>query len=199
MKKLLFLLFSITLLVSCKTEKRRGLAKIGPQEITLEGDTIFHKVVDFNLYNQNGEKVSIEKVKGKVHVAEFFFSRCPSICPAMKTQMGRIQEAFKDVEDFHILSFTVDPENDTIQKLSEYAEHLGVLNSKWDLLTGSPFQLQNVASRGYYQLALEDTLTLNHSQNFVLVDKDLHIRGLYNGIDSVEVDTLIMDIKRLLK
>lgn len=201
MMKALLVIFVCIVLASCQEKKKStsDFPKLGPFEVTIDGDTIFHQIVDFKLTNHLGEEVTLEKVKGKTHVAEFFFSRCPAICPRMKTQMIRIQEEFKNEENFHILSFTVDPKNDTVQKLKSYAEHLGVLDSKWDLLTGSSFQLQNVASRGYLQAAIEDSLSLNHSQSFVLIDEDLHIRGVYDGIDSMQVNQLINDIELFLK
>lgn len=165
-------------------------------------DTTFHRVPPFQFTSSDGEMITDEKTEGKIYVADFFFTTCPGICPLMSTQLKRVQEAFIDDTDFLILSHTVDPENDSLPVLKAYAKKYKAIKGRWYFLRGTNDQIYDMAQKGYFISALEDknetgTDRFVHSDKLILVDKDKHIRGFYNGTDEKEVDRLIVEIKIL--
>jgi protein SCO1/2 len=175
---------------------------VNGEELT---DTVFHKIPNFRLTDQNNNEVTLAVTKGKIHVADFFFARCPGICPKMSSQMQRVQEAFKNYPDVVILSYSVDPEHDTVEALSNYAEQYEAIPGKWYFLTGDKEEIYRIAKKGYYVTAKEDKTGSGsledmfvHTDKFVLVDKNNVIRGFYNGTDPEEVDKLILEIQVLL-
>ncbi len=175
---------------------------VNGREVT---DTVFQTIPDFELINQSGGKVNRASLSGKIHVADFFFARCPGICPKMSSQLRRVQDAFLNNPEVMILSYTVDPKNDTVAALQHYADQYGAKAGKWHLLTGEKSEIYNLAYYGYRVTAKEDdTTSINledqfvHTDKFVLVDKEGVIRGYYNGTDTEEVDKLIGEIKILL-
>jgi protein SCO1/2 len=168
-------------------------------------DTIFHTLPDFSLTDQEGKLANLSRVKGKIHVANFIFTRCPGQCPRMSAEMRRVQEAFEQEPSFLILSYTVDPEYDTPAVLKVYAQSLGAIPGKWNFLTGPKAEIYRMALKGYYVTAKEDkTSSQNledrfvHTDKLILVDPQGHIRGFYNGTDKKEVDRLILEAKVLL-
>ncbi|NVK50128.1 MAG: SCO family protein [Cyclobacteriaceae bacterium] len=176
-------------------------------EIEIEGkilyDTVYHEIADFEFTNQMGETVSKNDVNGKIYVADFFFTTCPTICPIMKKEMLRVYETYKDNPNFLILSHTIDPTHDTQEVLKSYAEKLGVEDaSTWNFLTGDAEKIYEIGQTSYLTTAMEDQNEPGgflHSGAFVLVDGDGHIRGVYDGTKSDQVDRLIRDIPKLLK
>lgn len=165
-----------------------------------------HKVGDFEFVNQNGKTITSDEVKGKVHVAEYFFTTCKSICPVMNKQMQRVHEKFKKKNDFKILSFTVDPDVDTVAQMKWYAESHGASSKQWHFLTGEKEDLYSLARKSYFLLKPAEAQNLGdaggdfiHTNNFVLVDRLSRIRGYYDGTDPEEVDQLIHDIDLLLE
>lgn len=169
-------------------------------------DTLFHSVPDFQLTNQNGKTVRGNSFKGKVFVADFFFTRCPGICKRMSSQMTRVQERFLNNPDVQIVSFSVDPKNDTVAALRAYADLYDVQSEKWQLLTGDKAQIYKLAKYGYFVTAKEqDTSAVDledqfvHTDKFVLIDKEGHIRGYYNGTNRKDVDRLTTEIDILLQ
>lgn len=197
MRYLTFLIFIA--LVSCKERSVRTLPIIGPIDFDMEEDTIYHQIRPFHLTNQLGQEINQDSLKGKIHVAEFFFSSCPVICPIMKKRMDMVVDVYSAKQDFRVVSFTVDPKKDTVEHLQAYGEKLNIDPKTWFLLTGDADEIQRVSYYSYIQANVRDSLSLNHSQQFVLVDKNLHIRGLYDGTDSTSVSTLIEDIELLYK
>ena len=176
--------------------------ELNGREVT---DTLFRTLPDFRMTNQQGQVITQEAVKGKIHVADFFFARCPGICPKMSSQMQRVQDAFLNDSDVVILSYTVDPKNDTVAALERYADQYGAQPGRWHLLTGGKREIYDLAKRGYYVTAKEDDSTSTnledqfvHTDKFVLVDRDGVIRGFYNGTSREDVDKLILEIKVLL-
>ncbi len=176
--------------------------EVNGREIT---DTLFHTLPDFRMVNQQGEVVTQAAVKGKIHVADFFFARCLGICPKMSSQMQRVQEAFLNDPNVVILSYTVDPQHDSVAALQNYAAQYEAKPGKWHLLTGQKEEIYHLAKRGYFVTAKEDDTTSTnleeqfvHTDKFVLVDGDGVIRGFYNGTSREEVDKLILEIKVLL-
>lgn len=174
-------------------------------------DTVYHTIPDFEFIDQNGEKFTNKDLEGKVYVADFFFTRCPSICPGMQYNMLRIQERFKGMDDFELVSFTVDPNNDSPEVLKKYAEDLGADLSNWHFLTGDAETIYRLGREGFFLNAMEDSTAEGgflHSQYFVLVDKEgrirsgkddnEHLRVVYDGTSDHEVNELIDDIKILI-
>ncbi len=174
---------------------------MGPSKIT-EKDTVYHKIPDFSLTNQDGNTITNESLYGQVYVADFFFTSCPDICPIMKTQMLRVYEKYKDDSDFQILSHTIDPEYDTVALLKDYAERLGVSSSTWHFLHGEKDEIYDLGQNGYMVTALEDPSAPGgyiHSGAFILVDRKGHIRGIYDGTNEDAVTKLIGDLPILLE
>ncbi len=164
-------------------------------------DTVYHTIKPFQFVDQDSNLVSNDTYNGKIYVADFFFTSCPSICPVMKTQMLRVYEAYKDNDRVMFLSHTIDPEYDDVKRLRDYAQRLGVSSAKWHFVTGSKEAIYDMAQTSYYVATRENPKApggYEHSGAFILVDGQGHIRGVYNGTDQESVDKLIRDIKTLL-
>jgi protein SCO1/2 len=163
-------------------------------------DTI-HSIPNFQFTNQNNRKVTQDNFKGKIHVMNCFFTVCPSLCPKIMGNMKAVQKAFKQDENVLIVSFSVMPDRDNVNVLHKYAAENQIIDNKWQLLTGDKKRIYQLARKGYFadenlgaQKGENDFL---HSENFILVDKNLHIRGIYNGTLQLEIEQLIEDIKNL--
>ena len=160
-----------------------------------------HSIPNFSLINQNGEVITRNTFKNKIYVADFFFTSCSGICPKMTSNMSVLQEAFKTDNDVLLLSHTVTPETDTLEVLNEYAKTKGVTANKWHLVTGSRSEIYNLGRNAYFieedlgELKTNDDFL--HTENFVLIDKNQHIRGIYNGLNKTAIQQLITDIKTL--
>lgn len=160
-----------------------------------------HRIPNFSLINQNGEVITRNTFKNKIYVADFFFTSCSGICPKMTSNMSVLQEAFKTDDDVLLLSHTVTPETDTVEVLNEYAKTKGVTPNKWHLVTGSRSEIYNLGRNAYFieedlgELKTDDDFL--HTENFVLIDKNQHIRGIYNGLNKTAIQQLITDIKTL--
>ena len=158
-------------------------------------------VPGFSFTNQEDKLIDSSLVDNKVWVADFFFTSCPSICPKMTAHLKTVQAAFKDVSDLKILSFTVDPDRDNATKLQQYASTHEIDASSWQLLTGTKKDLYQYARHGLFIDATdgdggpEDFI---HSDRLVLIDKNGHIRGYYDGTSDIDTKLLIADIKTLL-
>ena len=159
-----------------------------------------HMVSDFELINQNGKIITQDVYKGKIYVADFFFSSCPTICPIMTNNMAKIQEEFLNDENIMLLSLSVTPDIDSIPRLREYADKNGVIDTKWNVTTGDKKHIYELARKSYFAVTDEGDGGLQdfiHTSNFILVDKNKQIRGIYNGIDNKEILRLINDINIL--
>ena len=159
----------------------------------------YHKISDFKLTNQNGKEITQANYKDKIYVADFFFTTCQDICPVMTKNMYQLQEELKNDNQILLLSHTVIPEVDTVEKLKEYAIENNVDDSKWNLVTGDKKQIYELARKSY--LAVENSnyneYDMIHTENFMLIDKEKQIRGFYDGTDSVEINRLLKDIEIL--
>tara|TARA_B100001778_G_scaffold324612_1_gene319149 strand:+ start:2341 stop:3018 length:678 start_codon:yes stop_codon:yes gene_type:complete len=167
---------------------------------TLQHKKKFHKIAPFSLTNQNGLTVTEKDYMNKIYVADFFFTTCPSICPKMTENMGLIQENIKTDNQVLLLSFSVTPEIDSVQQLKRYAIEKGVIDSKWNLLTGDKKEIYELARKSY--LAVKSNgdggeHDMIHTENFILVDPEKRIRGFYDGTDTNAMDELLSDIKVL--
>lgn len=165
-----------------------------------------HTIGDFTFTDQNGEKFGRKDVLGKVYVAEFFFTTCGTICPVMNAQMQRVQSALSDENDFEILSFTVNPEVDTVEQMKRYATEHGANDEQWHFLTGEKEKLYEAARKSFFLLKPAEAQNLGdagsdfiHTNNFVLVDRKGRIRGYYDGTSKEEVDVLIKDARKLIE
>ena len=162
----------------------------------------FHKIKDFKLVNQNGKEITNESYRDKIYVADFFFTTCQGICPVMKENMIILQDQYEDDDQVYLLSHTVTPEIDTKDVLKKYAIEKGVIDAKWNLVTGDKEQIYNLARKSY--LVAEDVeeseiFDMIHTENFVLIDPQRRIRGFYDGTDLTSIDQLIVDINILKK
>ena len=167
---------------------------------TLQHKKKFHKIAPFSLTNQNGLTVTEKDYINKIYVADFFFTTCPSICPKMTANMGLIQENIKTDNQVLLLSFSVNPEIDSVQQLKSYAIEKGVIDSKWNLLTGNKKEIYELARKSYLAVKTDGDggeHDMIHTENFILVDPEKRIRGFYDGTDIKAMDELLSDIKVL--
>lgn len=176
-------------------------AQVNPEMVdsTMQHIKKYHTVANFELTNQNGEKITQANYEDKIYVADFFFTTCQTICPIMTDHMVKIQQEIRDDDDILLLSHTVMPEVDSVAQLKKYAREKGVDSKKWNLVTGDKKQIYELARKSY--LAAKDDpyspYDLIHTENFVLVDKKKRIRGFYDGTDPESIEKLLKDIKIL--
>jgi protein SCO1/2 len=188
------------LLLTTGKNNFRHLPFIGPFDVTEKGDTVYHSIPAFSFINQEGKTITGNDLSGKIYVANFFFATCPKICPKMTDQLKRVQDAYKGVDEIKILSHTVDPEHDSVSVLKAYAASHGADNKQWWFLTGNKDSIYSIAREGYLVPAAQGKSANDffHTQDLILLDKEKHIRGIYDGLEPAEVDTLIDEIKVLL-
>ena len=167
---------------------------------TLHYTKKYHKVADFSLLNQNGDTITQADYEDKIYVADFFFTTCLTICPIMTKNMGEIQEAVKDDPNIMLLSHSVTPQIDSVAQLKRYALEKGVIDSKWNLVTGDKKQIYELARKSYLAVKNDGDggpFDMIHTENFILVDKEKRIRGFYDGTNREDIDRLLADIKIL--
>ena len=212
-----YLLFGVLLCLSCTSRSGSAVAEkssrvselpffdeatFTPRWVSstdLTGD--FHAIPPFKLVNQHGEEVTEMHLDGKVTVVDFFFTVCPGICPKMMHHMAMVQEAFPEDSEVVMLSHSVTPEYDSVPILKDYAVNKGITKQEWHLLTGDREVIYNLGRSQYF---IEEDLGLEknpedfiHTENFVLIDQQRRIRGIYNGLNKSSVRQLIADIKTL--
>lgn len=161
-----------------------------------------HKVVAFELLNQNGKTITHKEYENKIYVTDFFFTRCPSICPIMSNNMEKLQKIFRDDTEVMFLSISVTPELDSIPILKAYAEKHSVIDGKWNITTGEKKHIYNLARKSYFAVVNEGDGGLQdfiHTPNFILVDKQKQIRGVYDGTKDEDIERLTHDINFLRK
>ena len=160
----------------------------------------YHVINNFSLTNQNGKLITQEFYENKIYVADFFFTTCPDICPIMTENMGYLQKKLKNQTDILLVSFSVTPDVDSVDKLRVYADLKGVDDSKWNLFTGDKKDIYELARKSFL-VAKNDgdggKYDMIHTENFVLVDKEKRSRGFYDGTDTKQMDQLLNDIKIL--
>lgn len=160
-----------------------------------------HRISDFALIDQRGDTITRASIAGRIIVADFFFTTCPTICPKMTKNLERVQQAYTGDRRLVILSHSVTPEMDSVPVLAAYAELHGADPRQWHLLTGDRKQIYALARRSYFACLDEGDGGLQdfvHTENIVLVDTQGRLRGFYDGTNSKETDDLIRDIRKLL-
>jgi protein SCO1/2 len=214
-KNNLLIIFILLLVIGCKKklnpqEDSRvdalpyfNEASFTPKWINPKSDKLnsFHKIPDFNLINQLGDSISQKTFDNKIYVTDFFFATCPGICPKMTKNMFKIQEEFKNDSEVLFLSHSVTPTIDSVSVLKKYAKNNGVIDHKWHLATGDKKEIYSLGRDSYFvendlgeEKSIDDFL---HTENFLLIDKKKHIRGIYNGLNRASIAQLIIDIKAL--
>ena len=160
----------------------------------------YHSIADFKLINQNGDTISQADYADKIYIADFFFTTCPTICPVMTANMADIQQIIKGDDEVMLLSHSVTPEIDLVPQLKRYALEKGVIDAKWNLVTGDKKQIYELARKSYLAVLTDGDggpYDMIHTENFILVDKERRIRGFYDGTSSEEVAQLLEDLKVL--
>ena len=206
MKNLIGILVIIALYSSCKsndqTNKLPILGEREPVTKTVDGktvtDTVYSTIPDFKFVNQYADTITGKSLNGKIYVADFFFTTCPSICPVMHRNMLNVYKEFKNDDNFRIISHSIDPKYDTVQVLKKYADKLGISGNTWWLLNGTKEQTYQIAKS--YLVSVQEKNPQGeyiHDGYFILVDKQKRLRGTYDGTDPAQVTKLIADIKTL--
>jgi protein SCO1 len=210
MKKILPIITLILFLTACSQKPiQEGIPYYHTPDFTpiwlsdkSQLDTL-HTLADFAFKNQNGETITKDNFRGKIHVMNCFFTICPSLCPKIMGNMQTIQKEFRDDKNVLIASYSVTPDRDSVSVLRNYANAHNILDNKWQLLMGNKKEIYQIARHSYFadenigvQKNENDFL---HTENFILVDKNLHIRGVYNGTLPLEIEQLIKDIRELEK
>ena len=157
---------------------------------------------DWKFIDQSNRPFGSQDLRGKVYVAEFFFTSCPTICPKVKSQMLRLEERFGDNPDFRLVSFSVDPKRDTPERMTEYAHKLGITDlDRWRFINGDKFEIYDL-DEDYLSVALENPAAeggFDHSGYILLVDRKGFLRAYASGLQDEEVDHLMVDIEKLLE
>ena len=195
-----FVVIALTLLVACNNNGPKLLLPVYGEKKVVNRDTVYHKVSEFELTNQFGEKVTQQTVRNKIYIANFFFATCQSICPVMSTNLTDVQKSIEKDDSLLILSHTVNPMHDTVEVLKNYGITYGAIKNKWHLLTGSKKVIYDLAKSSYLVNALEDDGSAEgflHSEMFLLIDTQGRLRGIYDGTDKAEVLKMLNDIKIL--
>ena len=161
-----------------------------------------HKIGTFNLTNQNGISVTEDDFNGKIYIADFFFTRCQTICPIMALNMSDLQKYYLDDSEVKFLSHSVTPVMDSVPVLRAYADKNGAVDGKWEITTGDKKQIYTLARKSYFAVLDEGDggdQDFIHTEQFILIDKKGQIRGFYDGTDKEEMDRIYKDIEILKK
>lgn len=206
LKNILVLLMVFTF-CNCKNDKTiktvDKLPYFNSADFTPEWKKGQHKIPKFSFTNQNGEAITNKTYQGKIYIADFFFTSCSGICPKLTKSMSSLQETYKNEDDILMLSHTVMPWKDSVPLLKSYAVKNDINDKKWNLVTGNKDALYNIARRGYFAdedfTKTKDESDFIHTENFILIDKDGFIRGVYNGTLPIDVERLKRHIDILKK
>ncbi|GEC70873.1 protein SCO1/2 [Flavobacterium flevense] len=177
-------------------------ADVNPELVdsTIQYVSKYHTIADFSFTNQNGKTITQKDYEGKIYVADFFFTTCGTICPKMTANLVDVQKAIINNPKVMLLSHTVFPEVDTVAALKAYALEHGVVDSKWNLVTGDKKEIYTMARKSYLAVKLgkpSELYDMVHTENFVLVDAKKRVRGFYDGTKKEDMERLIEDINFL--
>ncbi|MGA0557362.1 SCO family protein [Larkinella sp. VNQ87] len=192
--------------LSCRVDTQK-LPYIGEPEIVKKRvngkdvqETVYPVIPPFSLINQEGQRITEQDFTGKIYVADFFFVSCPTICPIMKKNMLTVYQAYRNSPDVRILSHSIDPDHDTPAVLKRYARDMGVTGPMWQFATGDREKIYDIGEHHYLVTVGKDSTAPGgyiHSGHFILVDKERHIRGLYDGTTEEGTRKLVADIATL--
>ncbi|MEO8794352.1 MAG: SCO family protein [Daejeonella sp.] len=209
MRILLSFFIIILLFSACNTKEQHSLPILGnrePVEKVVDGktvtDTIYQTIEPFSYLNQDSIPVTEKDFDGKIYIADFFFTSCNTICPTMHRNLLGVYEQFKGNPEVKFLSHSIDSKYDIPSKLKKYATKLGVEGDQWEFVHGSADSIYNVSAKNYLVAAYADDKEpqgLVHQGWFILVDKDKHMRGAYDGTKEDQVEHMVADMKILLK
>lgn len=177
-------------------------ADVNPELVdsTMQYKSKYHTIADFAFVNQNGDTITQKDYDGKIYVADFFFTTCGSICPKMTANLAEVQKAVLNNPKVKLLSHTVFPETDSVPVLKAYALKNGVVDSKWNLVTGDKKEIYTMARKSYLAVKLgrpDQLYDMVHTENFILVDQKRRVRGFYDGTKKEDMQKLIEDINFL--
>lgn len=206
MRKAIGAIAGVLLLFACKSNSgnkvlpiygnRQAVTKtVNGQTVT---DTIYQTIPAFKFINQYNDSITNKSLDGKIYVADFFFTTCPSICPVMHRNMLDVYNAFKNTADFKIISHTIDPKHDSVPELKRYADRLGITGNTWWFLQGKKEDTYKLSESYLVRKPQEDAKQgFIHDGSFLLIDKQKRVRGAYDGTDPKQMNQLIADIKTL--
>lgn len=163
---------------------------------SLEGRSV-HNVGLFSLTNQNGEKITQSEMQGNISIVNFFFTRCPSLCPRLTRSMARVQDSLRGVANLQIFSLSVTPDIDSVPVLKAYADANGVQSGRWHLLTGKKSDIYQLAHESFFAGVDTGAAAFLHTETFYLLDAERRIRGVYNGTLGTDMVLLISDVRTL--
>ncbi len=194
-------ILAVSLLIGgcAQDDQPQPLPYLGQHEVNGQ-DTVYHTIPEFTFINQDSNLVTNATFEGKAYVADFFFISCPTICPKVKKQMLRIFDRYQGNDELMLLSHTIDPKRDTVERLKSYANNLGVDNGQWQFVTGDKDEIYGIAD-DYMSIAKEDPDApggFDHSGWILLIDKQGRIRSFADGTKPEKVDQLLADIEWLL-
>ncbi|WP_064093571.1 SCO family protein [Rossellomorea aquimaris] len=180
-----------------------GILLAGCSNSDFQAETNY-EVKDFTYTNQNNKEVSLKDLKGQVWIADFIFTNCETVCPPMTFNLTKLQKKLKEegVEDYKIVSFSVDPENDTPKALKEYISNFEADTSKWELLTGYKFdEVKDLAEHSFKSIVANDPNSdqMIHGTRFYLVNEEGVVVKTYSGNSDVPYDEIALDMKTLIK
>jgi protein SCO1/2 len=199
MKWFAFIILLVLFVGSC-SEPKRKLPILGNPDIVGQ-DTIYPRIRNFSFIDQDSAVVSNKTFENKIYVTDFIFLSCPTICPAMTTEMKKVYMAFHINPNIMFLSHTIDPERDSIPVLKRYTNALGIDSQKWRFVTGKKEEIYDLAEKNYYNTAYADSIAPGgfiHGGGLLLIDKNRHIRGVYDGTNPKETERLLNDMETLL-
>ena len=211
MYRIVFLLLSSVLLVSCLNKKAETIdlpyynePDFTPIFLTDQSEVaskIKHTIADFSFLDQDSTLISQKAIDGKIHIANFIFTSCGSICPKMTTNLKIVNDSLKSHSDIVLLSYSVTPWIDTPTVLKNYKAKHEITNPNWHFLTGSNKDIYRLARKSYFAEEdigfSKDSTEFLHTEHFILVDKNKRIRGIYNGTLALEMQQMVADIKTL--
>lgn len=204
-----FLIISIIIFIAIYSllKPQKSLKIFSPRDVnnelvdsTVQHIGYNHTIADFSFTNQNGKTITQKEYENKIYVADFFFTTCPTICPKMTDNMVWLQEKIKNNPKVMLLSHSVTPDIDSVRVLKKYALEKGVIDSKWNLVTGNKKDIYYIARKSYLAVktnSSDELYDMVHTENFILVDQKRRIRGFYDGTDLEEVKKLLEDINYL--
>ena len=205
-----FILLLILLSCNQSEKKVRVLPYVGNFDIVYSmvngkevTDTVYPKMIDFSYFNQDSLVVKSSDMKGKIWIADFFFTSCPTICPKMTEQMKRLNGMTKDInEHIQYISFSINPKYDTPEQLRKYIQVHKIKAKNWQFFTGNEARTHDLGINNFQIFAGQDASAAGgyaHTGAFALVDKEGYVRGVYLGTDPKEVNKLEIDLRKLLK